>query len=117
MLAVVSVSQQLFTFTGVPLTLHDAFTPCNGIALVDNLFAKLGIGRKGGVVFLNSSVRKNKPGLSRQFFTVKLYAVSEYFSYPFFSHTVTEMDKIARIKRKLMFERSEEHTSELQSRE
>lgn len=36
---------------------------------------------------------------------MKPYTVSKYFPYSFFSHTVTKMDKVARIKRKLVLEK------------
>ena len=56
MLTVVCVPNQLFALTPIAPALPDPFLTGNGIALVDDLFAKLGIGRKGRVVFLNSGV-------------------------------------------------------------
>lgn len=46
-----------------------------------------------------------KPCLSRHPFTVQPHTARKYFPYPFFSCTVAEMCKVARIQRKLVFEK------------
>ena len=57
MLTVVCVSRtNCLLSRGIAPALLDPFLTGKGIKLVDDLFAKLAISRKGGVVFLNSGV-------------------------------------------------------------
>jgi len=56
MFAVVSVSNQLFTYSRVTLAMLDLLLTGDRVALVNDLFAQLGIGRKGGVVLLDGRV-------------------------------------------------------------